>query len=181
MAEFTGITADKADAILGMSIVSGTINESGHLILTRGNGSTIDAGDFSTIVGDILADQVETKVAETLPDAVAGTIIDKGNVTGALTISEFNNDNIINAMVKVTATGNITFVNTALPSSPKPNTQWVLRFKQDATGGRTFTLTGFKRSMGILPITTTANAVDLIVFLYDGTDWLVGLMGVDFK
>jgi len=181
MAEFTGISADKADAILGMSIVSGTINESGHLILTRGNGSTIDAGDFSTIVGDILGEQVETKVAETLPDAVAGTIINKGNVTGALTIPEFNNDNIINAMVKVTATGNITFVNTALPSSPKPNTQWVLRFNQDATGGRTFTLTGFKRSMGILPITATPNAVDLIVFLYDGTDWLVGLMGVDFK
>lgn len=181
MADFDGITAAKADEILGMSVVSGEINESGHLILSRGNGSTIDAGDFTTIVTGILEDTVEAELAEALPNAIAGTVVNKGNVTGALTIAEFDVDNILNAMVKVTMTGNVTFDVAALPSSPKTNTQWVLRLQQDATGGRTFTTTGFKKSMGVLPITATPNAIDLVVFLYDGANWLVGLMGADFK
>lgn len=182
MADFTGITAARADEILGMSVISGAINGSGHLILTRENGSTIDAGDFSAIVAGILNDQVTTAIADNIPDYVAGTVINKGTETdGVLTIPEFNIDNIINAMVKVTLGANTTFDAASLPSSPRANTQWVLRLQQDATGGRTFTTTGFKRSMGILPITTTANAVDLIVFLFDGTNWNVGLMGSDFK
>lgn len=181
MAEFTGITAERADEILGMSVVSGTINGAGHLILTRENGQTIDAGDFTGIVTGILAEQVQDKVDETLPSAMAGTVINKGNVSGALTLPELNSDNIVNAMVKVTMTGNVTFNATALPSSPKTNTQFVMRLQQDATGARTFTTTGFKKSMGVLPITAAANAIDLVVFLYDGTSWLVGLMGADFK
>jgi len=182
MADFTGITADRADEILGQSVISGEINEAGHLILTRQNGSTIDAGDFSGIVADVLAAQVDAEITASLPGAIAGTVINKGNVSGVLDLTpELNNDNIVNAMVKVTATGNITLNVTDLPSAPRTNSQFVLRLQQDATGGRTFTLTGFKKSMGLLPITTTANAVDLIVFLYDGTNWLVGLMGADFK
>lgn len=44
--------ADKVyvDATLAQSVVSGSVNGSGHLILTRGNGSTFDAGDFSTAI-----------------------------------------------------------------------------------------------------------------------------------
>jgi hypothetical protein len=181
MAEFTGITAARANEILGMSVVSGVINASGHLILTRANGSTIDAGDFTAIVTSVMVAQVDAEVAASLPDAIAGTVINKGTVTGALTLPELNNSNILNAMVKVTLGGAVTLNATALPSAPKTNTQFVLRLQQDATGGRTFTVTGFKRSMGVLPITPTANAIDLIVFIYDGTSWLVGLMGGDFK
>lgn len=186
MAEFTGITAARADEILGMSVVSGTINGAGHLILTRENGQEIDAGDFTGIVTSILGEQVQDKVDETLPSAVAGTVINKGNVGNgsiptALTLPELNSNNIVNAMVKVTMIGNLTFDVAALPSSPKPNTQWVLRLQQDATGGRTFTATGFKKSMGVLPLTSTAGAIDLVVFIYDGTSWLCGLMGADFK
>lgn len=182
MAEFTGITAAKADEILGMSVVSGMINPSGHLILTRGNGSTIDAGDFTGIVTDIMDDAVLAQVNASLPSAIAGTVLDKGTMSGALTfVPPLNNETIVNAMVKVIANGNITINTSALPSSPKTNTQFVLRFQQDAVGGRTLTLTSFKRAYGSLPITLTPNAVDLIVFIYDGTNWLVGLMGGDFK
>ena len=181
MATVTGITAAKAEEILGMSVVSGAINPSGHLILTRANGSTIDAGDFTGIVTGILGEQVEAEVNAIVPDAVAGTMINKGSVTGALTIPEFDVDNMVNAMVKLTATGNLTFNVTALPSSPKPNTQWVLEITQDPTGGRTLTLTGFKRSMGSVPLTANGFAKDLVCFIFDGTDWLVGLMGADFK
>lgn len=185
MAEFTGITAKRAEEILGQTVVSGAINASGHLILTRGNGSTIDAGDFTGIVTSVLGQQVDTKLAAALPTALAGTVVNKGSIGAgvpvALTLPELNSNNIVNAMVKVTLTGNVTFAASALPSAPKTNSQFVLRLQQDETGGRTFTTTGFKKSLGSLPISSTPNAVDLIVFLYDGTSWLVGLMGADFK
>lgn len=185
MAEFTGITAARAEEILGMSVVSGTINPSGHLILTRANGSTIDAGDFTGIVSDVLNDQVVDAIATEIPDYIAGTVINKGTLGGgapvAFTIPEFNVDNMPNAMVKLTIAGPVTFDAASLPSTPKPNTQWVLRLQQDATGGRTFTTTGFKKSLGVLPISSGANDFDLIVFIYDGTNWLAGVMGSDFS
>lgn len=49
--DVTGITAEKAEEIEGNSVVSGAINEmTGHLILTKGSGATIDAGN---VVPDI--------------------------------------------------------------------------------------------------------------------------------
>jgi hypothetical protein len=108
---------------------------------------------------------------------MAGTVINMGNVSGVLDLTPaLNNDNAVNAMVKVTATGNLTLNVTDMPGGAKTNTQFVLRLQQDATGGRTLTLTGFKTSLGVLPITLTANAVDLLVFLYDGTNWICGVM-----
>lgn len=44
MAEVTGLTADRMLAIEAASIVGGVVDGSGHLILTRHDGSTIDAG-----------------------------------------------------------------------------------------------------------------------------------------
>jgi len=181
MATVTGITAAKADEILGMSVISGTINASGHLILTRGNGQQIDAGDFTGIMTTIMEDAVATEVAAEVPNAVAGTTVNKGNVTGAITMTEFNNVNLVNAMVRLVATGNLTFNVSALPSSPKPNTQFAMKIQQDATGGRTLTLTGFKKSQGALALTPAPNAIDILVFLYDGVSWYAGMMGVDFK
>lgn len=181
MAQFIGLTAKKAEEILGMSVISGTVNAQGHLILTRANGQQIDAGDFNANVKSGLDAKVQQVVDLALPDAVAGTVVDKGTVSGALTLPEFHSGNLPNAMIKVKLGGNVTFSTTALPSVPKTNTQFVIRLVQDDAGGRTFTTTGFKRSMGALPISTTPGAVDLLVFLYDGTNWLAGLMGADFK
>lgn len=44
MATVTGLTATRMEAIEASSVVSGIINGSGHLILTKHDGSTIDAG-----------------------------------------------------------------------------------------------------------------------------------------
>lgn len=181
MATVTGITAAKADEILGMSVVSGIINGSGHLILTRENGQEIDAGDFTAIVTGILEDTVQAEVATAVPDAVAGTVVDKGDETGAITFTEFNSVTLVNAMIRLVATGNITVDAAALPSNPKPNTQFAIKIQQDAVGGRTLTLTGFKKSNGILSLTPTANAIDIIVFIYDGVNWYAGPTGLDFK
>lgn len=181
MATVTAITAAKADEVLGQSVVSGIINPSGHLILTRGDGSTIDAGDFSTILTDIAEAAVAGEVATQIPNYIAGTTVNKGNVSGAIVMDEFNSSNLVNAMVRLVATGNLTFNVSALPSAPKPNTQFAIKIQQDATGGRTLTLTGFKKSQGVLALTPAANAIDVLVFLYDGVNWYAGLMGADFK
>lgn len=181
MADFTGITAERADEILGESVVSGAINGSGHLILTRGNGETIDAGDFTGIVTGILSDEVDTAVTAAVPNAVAGMTVNKGNITGAVSFSEFNNTNLVNAMIRSVLIGNITIDTANLPANPKPNTQFAMKLVQDAVGGRTLTLTGFKKSQGVLTLTAAANAVDIVVFLFDGVQWFAGMMGVDFK
>lgn len=181
MAEFTGITAAKADEILDQSVVSGAINGSGHLILTRYDGSQIDAGDFTGIVTGILDQQVSDALAATLPSKIAGTVVNKGNVSGAVTFAEFNNETIVNAMVRLVATGNLTISTGSMPASPKANTQFAVKIQQDGTGGRTLTLTGFKKSQGVLTLTPAANAIDIIMFLYDGVNWYAGPMGIDFK
>jgi hypothetical protein len=172
MAEFTGITAARADEILGMSVVSGTINEAGHLILTREDGSSIDAGDFTDIITDILTDTVNAAVAAQVPNYVAGTTV---------SFSEFNSVNLVNAMIRARLIGNITINTSSLPSSPKPNTQFAMRLQQDGSGFRTLTLTGFKKSQGVLSLSTGANAIDIVIFIFDGVQWYAGLMGVDFQ
>lgn len=184
MASFTGIDAAAADAVLGASVVSFAINGSGHLIGTRGNGSTFDAGDFTAIVTGILNTQVTNAVAAAVPNAVAGRTFARGNFSGTYdftTLDGWNNVNIVNALITMTATGNITFDTTKMPAAPKANTQFAVRIQQDATGSRTLTLAGFKKSQGVLTLTTTPNAVDMVVFFYDGITWNAGFMGVDLK
>lgn len=181
MATITGVSAEQADAILDQSVVSGTVNASGHLILTRHDGSSFDGGDFTTIVTSIMDDLIASQLATQIPNYIAGTVVNKGNVSGAVTFTTFNNTNLVNAMIRLVATGNITIDVASLPSAPKPNTQFAVKIQQDAVGGRTLTLTGFKKSQGILALTPTANAIDIVVFLYDGVQWYAGLMGADFK
>lgn len=182
MASFDGVSKAKAEDILGQSVVSGTINGSGHLILTRANGSTIDAGDFTGIVTAALNSQVTAAMQTEFPKYVAGTVVDKGNVSGTVVFSDvLNNATAPNALVRATATGNIAIAAADMPSAPKANTQFAFKIQQDATGGRTVTFTGIKKSQGVLQLTPTANAIDILVFFYDGATWYVGMMGADLK
>lgn len=186
MASFTGIDKAAADAVLGASVVSGVINSSGHLILTRGNGSQIDAGDFTGIVTGILNQVVGDSVNAAVPAAVAGKVVSRGSFSGNMTFTDaaggsFNKDNIVNALITVALNGNLTINAANLPAAPRPNTQFAMKIQQDGTGNRTLTLTGFKKSQGVLTLTTTPGATDILMFFFDGTDWNAGLMGVDFK
>lgn len=52
MATITGLTAERMREIEAASIVDGTINASGHLILTRYDGTQIDAGDALVAIPD---------------------------------------------------------------------------------------------------------------------------------
>lgn len=190
MATVTGITYAKALDILGQSVVSGVINGFGHLILTRSNGQTLDAGDFSGIVSSILDDRVAAAItAQNIPqqvkNAMAGTVFNLGStVSGAVEFDAAGAtaDTLVNAVFTATLTGNITIdAANAFPASPKPGTQFAFRVKQDGTGSRTMTLTGIKKSQGVLPLSTGPNATDVIVFFYDGTSWYAGAMGLNFS
>lgn len=50
MATINVLTAEAAQAILDESVVSFVINGSGHLIGTKHDASTFDAGDFNTVI-----------------------------------------------------------------------------------------------------------------------------------
>ena len=173
MAQFDGLTKAKAEAIIGASVASATINGQGHLILTRNNGQTIDAGDFTGIVSGLLVEAVNDAVATGIYNALAGAVTVKNGVTGVMTFDEFSTASLMNAIIIANLTGNVTLNSASFPANPKAGTRFRIRFKQDATGGRTLTLIGIKRGQsdedGQLDV--RANGMDLFEFFYDGTNW----------
>ena len=74
------------------------------------------------------------------------------------------------------ATGNVLEVllnvNTTLSfTNPRIGT-YILKIKQDGTGGRTVTFPTMKWADDAVPtITTTANRTDLVTLIYDGTNY----------
>lgn len=54
MATVTGITAAKANEILGLSITSAELDEDGALMFTRVNGSEVNAGNFNEVVNNLV-------------------------------------------------------------------------------------------------------------------------------
>lgn len=193
MATITGITAVRANQILGESIVSGSVSQAGNLILTRRNGETVNAGSFIDIVTSVMEDRVDTQldaeISEKLPVAVSnevfnkvrGEVFNRGDVTGSLSFDGITDRTLVHAMIRARLVGNITVNAANFPAGVQPGTQFVMILTQDGTGGRTLTLTGIKRSMGVLALSTNANAVDMITFMYDGTAWYAGAAGLRFS
>lgn len=189
MATLTLVDAAKALAILGKSVVSANINGSGRLIFTRENGSTIDAGDFTDVVNDILEIKVTEAAQVVMPPMiqtevakqVSGTVKNRGNVNGALSFSDFDNETLVNAVIRCTLTGNATIDTSNFPSNVKPGTQFVMVFTQDSTGARSLTLTGIKRPQGVFALSPQSGAIDMVSFMYDGTHWYAGMMGMQFS
>lgn len=54
MATVTGITAAKANEILGNSVTSAELDEDGNLVFTRYNGSEVNAGNFNDVVNELV-------------------------------------------------------------------------------------------------------------------------------
>lgn len=88
-----------------------------------------------------------------------------GNSSTALTVN-WNNG----AAQHVTLTGNCTFTF----SNPRAGSAYVLRLLQDATGSRLVTWPAAVKWTGAIAptLSTTAAAIDLINFYYDGTSYL---------
>lgn len=98
------------------------------------------------------------------------------NATGATTLS-LSNGNVFD----VTLTGNATFSFTGATNGKACS--FSLYLHQDATGSRTVTWpASVKWSGGAPTLTTTASAVDILVFetLNGGTTWYGSLVGTNF-
>ncbi len=76
MATITGMTAAKMLEIQNSSVVSGAVNGSEHLILTKYDGSTIDAGSIAT--GNMSLSAAQTVTGAKTFDS--GTLLDKGSM-----------------------------------------------------------------------------------------------------
>lgn len=70
-------------------------------------------------------------------------------------------------VLELTLTGNVSPITA---TGTVAGTSYVLYLKQDATGSRTATWSGFKWASGAAPVlSTTGNAVDIFTFYYDGS------------
>jgi len=180
MATVNGMTAEAIQAILDETMESAEISGA-SLVFHRHDGSSFSAGNFTTFIGDAVADAVDTAMTDEVLPAIRGGLTAMGSISGAITFPGQTPESMLNRIFTVTLTGNVTLNATAFPSPALAGTQFAIRFTQDATGGRTLTLTGIKRSQGVLALSTGAGAIDIITFMYDGTNWYAGPMGVAFS
>lgn len=176
MATVTGMTAERMQQIVDAS-VEGAAIEGSVLVFLRHDGSSFSAGNFDTFI----ATAVNSQVSSVVPATVVGGVTAKGNVSGTFSFSGITASQLVNRLFTATLTGNLTVNTSSFPSSPLPGTQFAIVMQQDANGSRLLTLTGIKRSQGVLTLSTSPNAVDIVSFMYDGSNWYAGLMGLGFS
>lgn len=105
------------------------------------------------------------------------TVVTNATATGATTLN-LANGNVFN----LTLTGNVTFTFSGATSGKA--CAFSVYIKQDGTGSRTVTWPTVKWAGGVAPtLTTTANAIDVLVFesLDGGTTWFGSLVGANFS
>ena len=122
--------------------------------------------------------------------ATAGTDYVTPSSTETLTNKTITNPTITNYVESVVAIGNTSTAQTIALTSGTVQTatltgnctftmptatagkSFILLLRQDATGNRTATFTGVKfNSAGAPTITATANRLDILTFVADGTNW----------
>lgn len=126
------------------------------------------AGDLLPITD--ISDTTEAASGTTKPIAYASLFPAFETLTDGATITwAFASDRVRNATV--TLGGNRTLSITGAVSG----STGVLIVKQDGTGSRTLTLPSGSKVVGggagIITLTTTASAVDILSFYYDGTNY----------
>jgi len=129
-----------------------TINGTG-LDLSSDRSYTINTG---LTLADLESSNVKAKTFElTQPTAI--------NSTTTTTTLDLSNGNLLELV--------LTGPTTLAFSNPKIGT-YIIKIKQDGTGGRTLTFPIMKWADAAVPtITTAANAIDLITLIYDGTHY----------
>lgn len=174
-------TSDKTGADAG--IVSGTAGTAGNLAQWNADGDAVDSSivaanvvvdaDIGVSVQAYDADTAKTDVAQEYTKAQnfnETTLTDGANIA-------WNLDD--NQVATVTLAGNRTLDN---PTNMKAGGVYILRPVQDATGSRTLAYgSAYKWPGGTAPtLTTTANAVDILTFISDGTN-MYGVSQLDFS
>lgn len=149
--------------------ISNSATGSGPIIAVTGGDANIDLNLTPKGTGKVKS----TETHEFATEAVFDAEVDNGNSGTADTI-DWGAGN----KQKSTLTGNVTYTFTA-PSGP---CNLLLKLVQDATGSRTATWPAtVKWPSGTAPtLTTTANAIDIVTFYYDGTNYY-GQTGLNFS
>lgn len=149
----TGLTVASG----GATITAGGLTiTAGGLTVTAG-GATITAGNLTLVAGQ-----------------AAGTRYNAGDSSTAQTIN-WNNGN----MQRSKLTGNCTFTF----SNPVTGGSYYLELLQDAGGSKTVTWPStVKWEGGTAPtLTTTGSRKDVVIFTYNGTNYLGVLYGLNFN
>lgn len=144
---------------------------------TAAQGSLADSALQSSDIGvSVQAYDVDTAKLDVAQEFTATQNFNATTLTDGATI---NWDLSANQVASVTLGGNRTL---AAPTNLKDGATYILIIKQDATGSRTLTFNGaYKFPGGTAPtLTTSANAVDIISFVSDGTS-LFGVAQLDFS
>lgn len=117
----------------------------------------------------------------TVQGIVTGTRLVFGAGSGVYNIGTImGSASPINAVLDISMNGAISIASSAMPTVAA-GTQLVILFRQDATGGRVLTMTGIKRPGGALVLSTAPNAVDMVVFFFDGVNWYASLSGKSYS
>jgi len=167
---------DYASGILGLGNIIPTSTQSDIFErddTTNTINPVIPNDNFNIGTGDIKAGAINLSrniTFEGQSNTPVFTLADAATIT-----PNFDNGSI----QTVTLTGNRTIAN---PTNLKNGATYILIIKQDATGSRTVAWgTNYKFSDGIAPtLTTTANAVDIVTFISDGTN-LYGVLNTNFS
>lgn len=135
--------------------------------------SALQSADIGTSVQAYDVDTAKTDVAQEF------TATQNFNATTLTDGATINWDLSANQVTSVTLGGNRTL---AAPTNLKDGATYILTIKQDATGSRTLTFnSAYKFPGGTAPtLTTSANAVDIITFVSDGTS-LFGVSQLNFS
>jgi hypothetical protein len=186
MATVDGITAQKAQEILDQTIESALISGA-TLNFIRHDGSSFSAGDFTSYINAQIEPTIDAAMAPidtalaSIPGQVNSSVASAVPPAVAVTFPGITPTQMVNRLFRATLSGNITIDSANFPSPAVAGTQFAMVLKQDGTGGRTLTLNNIKRSQGTLALSTAAGAEDIIMFLFSGTTWYAGAMGVSFS
>lgn len=168
-----------AGNILRIIDPSGTVTGTNAIIVARAGSDTINGGSTSITMGTaygyvVLESDGSSKWTVVASVAQPGIL----PLTDGATITWTLNPQVSSQNASVTLGGNRTL---AWGSTPPAGYTGVLKVTQDGTGSRTLALPANSKVVnagaGVITLTTTAGAVDIITFWSDGTNtyWNYGI------
>ena len=160
----TDTTVSAAGTITGGNLATGgTASATGNI-----TGGNISTGGLITATGNITGGNL-TGVSGSVATGIINYKDYVATITYAATITP---DIALGSIQQVTLTGNVTM--NAFGGTPQAGQSMVIKFIQDATGGRLLSST-MKWAGGAKTLSPGGNAVDIASVFYDGTTYWASL------